>query len=233
MSGWQTLFTETEMTANELRRLAQTRLDKLDHPFAPVNADFSADPQLQSGRWPSDYDLNPGMRTEVGMSESLVPAAVLVAIVAEPQPAVLLSERNNALRSHAGQIAFPGGKIDSTDRDPSQTAMREAYEEIGLDGKFIEPLGYLDCYETRTGYLVRPLVALIGAGYVLKLNLDEVTDCFNVPLSFLMNPDHHKRHSRFWHGKERYYYAIQYENRYIWGATAGIIRNMYERLAVG
>jgi 8-oxo-dGTP pyrophosphatase MutT (NUDIX family) len=159
------------------------------------------------------------------------PAAVLVPIVMhEDEPAVLLTERASGLREHSGQIAFPGGRVDPTDASPLEAAFREAEEEIGLDRAFVSPIGYLDAYLSGTNYLVMPVVGLVTPDYTLSLNPFEVAAAFEVPLSFLMDPSHHELHSREWRGRQRRYYAMPYGERYIWGVTAGIVRNLYERL---
>ena len=158
-------------------------------------------------------------------------AAVLVPVVAHPgETTVLLTQRATGLRAHSGQIAFPGGRLDPDDTSPLAAALREAEEEIGLAADHIRPLGYLDAYLSGTGYLVTPAVALVESGAPLALNPHEVAETFEVPLGFLMDPARHEIHSRQWNGRQRRYYAIPFGDRYIWGVTAGIIRNLYERL---
>lgn len=160
------------------------------------------------------------------------PAAVLVPLVARGNAgySMVLTQRAAALRQHAAQIAFPGGKIDAEDASPLDAALREAREEIGLPPSMVEPLGYLDGYLSATGYSIQPVVGLVDPHFSPVPNPGEVDEVFEVPLDFLMDVNHHQRHSREWQGTLRHYYAMPYGQRYIWGATAGIIRNLYERL---
>lgn len=158
------------------------------------------------------------------------PAAVLMPVVAHAAPTFLLTQRASNLATHSGQIAFPGGRIDEGDRDPADAAMREAMEEIGLSREFITPLGYLEPYLSGTGFRIVPVVALVRPGFALKLNPSEAVAAFEVPFDFLMSPDNHLRHNREWRGLIRSYYAMPYGEHYIWGATAGMIRRLYERL---
>ena len=158
------------------------------------------------------------------------PAAVHAPIVARPEGlSVLLTLRGSHLRAHSGQIAFPGGKIDAGE-SPMAAALREAWEEVGLEPRFIEPLGWLDPYLTGTGFRIAPLVALVEPGFRLSVNPLEVDEVFETPLGFLMDPLNHQLDEREWQGRVRRYYAMPHEGRYIWGATAGILRNMYEKL---
>ena len=159
-------------------------------------------------------------------------AAVLVPVVPRPEGVtVLFTERAAHLRDHAGQIAFPGGKIDAADPSPRAAALREAFEEIGLAADRVRVLGYLDPYLTGTGFLVTPVVGLLALPLALQLNPAEVAAIFEVPLAHLMDPGRHELHAREWRGRMRRYYAIPHEGRTVWGVTAGIVRNLYERLA--
>jgi 8-oxo-dGTP pyrophosphatase MutT (NUDIX family) len=179
-----------------------------------------------------DLDLDPVMWEKAGV-KATKPAAVLIPVVERPEPGVLLTQRTAALASHSGQIAFPGGKIDPTDASPLAAALREANEEIGLEERFIEPIGYLDLYLTFSGFRILPLLARVDPDYRLTINPAEVDDAFEVPLAFLMHPGNHQRLKRDWKGLERQYYAMPFEQRYIWGVTAGILRNLYERIYAG
>jgi 8-oxo-dGTP pyrophosphatase MutT (NUDIX family) len=173
---------------------------------------------------------NDRMLEIVAREQPIRPAAVLIPVVDHPEPTVLLTQRSAHLADHAGQIAFPGGKIDATDASPLDTALREAEEEIGLDRGFVDPIGYLDLYATGFGFRILPTVARVRPGFKLSINRGEVDDAFEVPLSFLMNPANHQLHSKEFRGMERSYYAMPYAERYIWGATAGILRILYERI---
>jgi 8-oxo-dGTP pyrophosphatase MutT (NUDIX family) len=166
----------------------------------------------------------------VAREQPVRPAAVLIPVVDHPEPTVLLTQRSPHLNSHAGQIAFPGGKIDATDASPVDAALREAEEEVGLSRDFVEPIGYLDLYGTAFGFRILPTVARVRPGFRLTINHSEVDDAFEVPLSFLMNPANHQVHSKEFRGMERFYYAMPFAERYIWGATAGILRVLYERI---
>ncbi len=185
------------------------------------------DPLAQGAR--GDLDLNPSMWERAGVAATK-PAAVLIPVVDRGEPTVLLTTRTKDLASHAGQVAFPGGKIDPHDESPVAAALREAREEIGLAPSLIEPLGYLDLYLTFSGFRILPTVARVKPDFTLKLNPREVTETFEVPLAFLMTPANHQRRSRDWKGIEREYYAMPFGDRYIWGITAGIVRNLYDRV---
>jgi 8-oxo-dGTP pyrophosphatase MutT (NUDIX family) len=161
----------------------------------------------------------------------LIPAAVLFPLV--PRPAgmqVLLTQRTDHLRDHPGQISFPGGRIETSDASPAAAALREAEEEIGLPPGQARILGYLPRYRTGTGFEVYPVVALVEPPFALRLDPFEVADVFEVPLAFLLDPAHHRRETLHYRGALREYTAMPYGERYIWGATAGMILSLAERL---
>jgi 8-oxo-dGTP pyrophosphatase MutT (NUDIX family) len=176
-----------------------------------------------------DHDADPVMK-KIAEVRPIRPAAVLVGIVDHKEPTVLLTQRAQHLPDHPGQISCPGGKIDKTDADPLGAALREAEEEIGLSRDGVEPLGYLDVYMTTLGYRIVPTIARVKPGFKLTLNPGEVDDAFEVPLAFLMDLTNMQRHSRDWQGITRHYYAITFGQRYIWGVTAGILRNLHDKI---
>ena len=176
-----------------------------------------------------DLGLNPETWKTVGVVASR-PAAVLIPVVDRATPTVILTKRAEHLPNHAGQISFPGGKIDADDATPARAALREAWEEIGLAPALVEPLGYLDLYLTFSGFRILPTVARVAPDFVPVPNRSEVADVFEVPLGFLMTPENHKLRSRDWNGMLRHYYEIPYRDRYIWGVTAGILHNLYVRV---
>ncbi len=209
--------------ANDFFALARAQFT-LDVP--PGLTDISVTPTR------GDHDLDPLLRA-IAEVRPIRPAAVLVPIIDRAEPMVLFTQRSAHLKDHAGQISFPGGKIDAGDASPLAAALRETEEEIGLAATFIEPIGYLDLYLTTFGYRIVPTLARVRPDFSLALNRDEVEDAFEVPLSFLMAPENHQRHSRQWNGMTRTFYAMPFGERYIWGATAGILRNLYERIYQG
>jgi len=218
------LATERELGHDFFKR-ARARLT-LDVPAALM------DPTLPATR--GDLDLDPALWKRAGVDlKATRPAAVLVPVIDRPDPAVLLTQRNANLASHAGQIAFPGGKIEPGDSSPVAAALREAEEEIGLDSRLVDPIGHLDLYLTMSGFRILPTVARLDPSYRLTLNRAEVDEAFEVPLAFLMDAQNHALHSRDWKGVVRRYYAMAFPQRYIWGVTAGILRNLYERVYLG
>ncbi|GAB3183098.1 CoA pyrophosphatase [Hydrogenophaga aquatica] len=161
-------------------------------------------------------------------------ASVLVPVVARDEPTLLLTQRTSHLPTHPGQIAFPGGKLDEDDADAVAAALREAQEEVGLEPVHVEVLGSLPEYVTGTAFIVTPVVALVHQGFTLHPNPGEVADAFEVPLHFLMNPANHRRHAMMWEGQAREWFSMPYRDlqgeRFIWGATAGMLRNLYRFL---
>jgi 8-oxo-dGTP pyrophosphatase MutT (NUDIX family) len=186
------------------------------------------DPAAQGVRR-GDLDLDPALWERAG-ARATKPASVLVPVIDRSVPTVLLTQRTADLTSHAGQVAFPGGKIDPADESPVAAALREAKEEVGLAPTLVEPIGYLDLYLTFSGFRILPTLARVKPGFTLTLNPGEVTEAFEVPLEFLMNPQNHQRKTRDWKGIARDYYAMPFGDHYIWGVTAGILRNLYERI---
>ncbi|MFN3523480.1 MAG: CoA pyrophosphatase [Phenylobacterium sp.] len=201
---------------HELRVWIQRHLD-------PLEEDQAVDGVVRS-----DFDLGPPPPEP---DAPLKPAAVLVGLIErEAGLSVLLTRRSDTLRRHTGQVAFPGGR-----RDPGesalQTAVREAHEEVGLHPTFVAPLGLSTPYRTGTGYLVTPVVGFIRPGFTLTPNPDEVADIFETPFGFLMDPANYQEHEREGPmGERRRFYAMTHENQYIWGATAGMLRALYDRL---
>ena len=164
-------------------------------------------------------------------AEQLRAAAVLVPVVRHGSGlTILLTQRTDHLYDHAGQISFPGGHAEAHDESPAATALRETYEEIGLPHSLVEVLGELPEYTTVTGYRVIPVVGLVSALPALKLDAFEVAEAFEVPLAFFLDPANHQRNTLQYQGRTRHYYAMPYEQRYIWGATAGMLMNLYALL---
>lgn len=162
-------------------------------------------------------------------------AAVLLGLVMRQEPMVLLTRRANHMSTHSGQVAFPGGKVDPQDTDVRHTALREAHEEVGLHPSRVQVLGELPTYTTGSAFVVTPVVALIDPEFQATPNPSEVAQVFEVPLSFLMNPAHHRRHAHEAQGVRREWYSMPYiqgeQEHFIWGATAGMLRNFYRFLS--
>lgn len=159
-------------------------------------------------------------------------AAVLIAVVQHAEPTILLTERTLHLSTHSGQVAFPGGSVDADDVDVAATALREAHEEVGMNPAHAEVLGELPAYVTGSSFLVSPVVALVPSDMALEPNPYEVARVFEVPLAFLMNPANHRRHAMEWDGRRREWYSMPFRDHqgyehFIWGATAGMLRNLY------
>lgn len=174
-----------------------------------------------------DHDLNPGMQPGTELRE----AAVLVPLVERNDGlTMLLTQRTDHLDHHPGQISFPGGHIEPEDGSPEAAALREAEEEVGLDRAHVRIVGRLDQYITRTGFSVTPVVGFVHPEYTVAPDEFEVAEVFEVPLAFLLDAGNHRRDSRVHKGLKREFYAMPYEEYYIWGATAGMIRNLYDVL---
>ena len=189
-------------------------------------------PSALRARFAQPPQWRPEVRKEQRFaSRAPASAAVLVPLVQRNELTVLLTQRTQQLSTHSGQIAFPGGKQDPEDADAVATALREAHEEVGLPAQQVEVLGSLPLYETGTAFMVTPVVALVQPDVVLQPNPDEVADVFEVPLRFLLDPANHQRHRLHWQGLEREWFSMPYMDgaaeRYIWGATAGMLRNFY------
>jgi 8-oxo-dGTP pyrophosphatase MutT (NUDIX family) len=174
-----------------------------------------------------DHDLNPGTRSV----SPLTPAAVLIPLIVHmDKTTVLLTQRTEHLAKHPGQISFPGGHMEDVDGTPEETALRETEEETGLHRRHIDVIGRLDDYETRTGFRVTPVVAMVTPPFDIKPDPHEVAEAFEVPLAFLLDPVNHQRHSHIYEGTKREFYAIPFNEYFIWGATAGMLINLYEVL---
>ena len=176
--------------------------------------------------WEPEVRVEPRFTTRVPAQ-----AAVLLPVVARPEPTLLLTQRTSHLANHSGQIAFPGGKVDPTDADVIDAALREAEEEVGLTRAFVQVLGTLPVYTTGSAFIITPVVALVQPGFTLAPNAGEVADVFEVPLAFLLDPSNHRRHSLVAEGVRRDWFSMPYRDagaeRFIWGATAGMLRNFY------
>jgi 8-oxo-dGTP pyrophosphatase MutT (NUDIX family) len=189
-------------------------------------------PQALRERFQQSREWTPEILRERSFSQrEPALAAVLIGIVMREQPTVLLTQRTAHLSTHSGQVAFPGGKVDATDRDVVDTALRESHEEVGLERDQVQVLGTISDYVTGTAFVVTPVVGLVSASHTLKPNPHEVASAFEVPLAFLMNPAFHRRHALEAEGRRREWFSMPYldgdEQRFIWGATAGMIRNFY------
>jgi len=195
----------------------------VDHPAAarvPVES-------LAPGRR-GDHEMNPELLPEGPLRQ----AAVLVPLIDHTDGiSVMLTKRTDDLPTHAGQISFPGGGIETGDADAVAAALRETEEEVGVPPDMVEVIGRLDDYVTRTGYLVTPVVGLIVPPYPVQPDPSEVDEVFEVPLEYVLDPANHETHSRVWQGAERFFYVLPYEGRHIWGATAGMLVNLYEVLS--
>ena len=190
---------------------------------------LSEPPALPLNPKRGDYDLNPQNRPAEKIA--LKPAAVLLPLVLRQEAHVLLTQRTHHLTRHAGQVAFPGGRADANDISLVETALRETQEETGIDPAFVTVAGFLDAYETGTGYAILPVVGILSDGFALSPHAVEVAEIFEVPLSFLLDPANKQHQSREFQGRRRSFYAFTYEGHYIWGATAAMLLNFAERIS--
>jgi len=212
------------LTASEFFSRAQARLT------FDVPAEF-ADPNVIP---PHDrQDADAAVVAAIAAVRPVRLAAVLVPIIEREELSVLFTQRTAHLADHAGQISFPGGKIDASDESPVAAALREAEEEIALSRRLVAPLGCLDIHMTPFGHRIMPVLARVQPGFALRFNKGEVDDAFEVPLAFLMTPQNYKRETRNWNGLTLSLYAVPFGGRNIWGATAAILRNLYERVYRG
>ncbi|MFO1191971.1 MAG: CoA pyrophosphatase [Rhodoferax sp.] len=193
-------------------------------------------PEALERRFRTPPEWQPEIRQEpLWVERPPVPASVLIPVVVHERPTILLTQRTTHLSSHSGQIAFPGGKQDAADADLVATALREAQEEVGLDPARVRVIGRLPEYRTGSGFLITPVVSLVRPGFELVPNPFEVEEAFEVPLDFLMDPANHRRHAFMAGGMQREWLSMPYRGegaseRFIWGATAGILRNLYRFL---
>ena len=210
-------MTPAEFEARFLKAAAGREIAGLPHAVAPAR---------KSAR--GDHDLNPGMRPP----EEQRAAAVLIPIVARDEGlSLLLTKRSEALPVHKGQISFPGGRVEESDRDSVHTALRETEEEVGLSADRVDIIGRLDTYITRTGFEVVPVVGFVRPPFDLILDPVEVAEAFEVPLSFILDHANHERHSRMWQNVERHFWVLPWRHYYIWGATAGMLVNLADVMA--
>ena len=175
-----------------------------------------------------DHDLNPGMTPA---SPALRPAAVLVPLIDRDEGlSVLLTQRTSHLTAHAGQISFPGGRMEEEDPDAVATALRETEEEVGLPRDRVRVVGRLDTYVTGTGFEITPIVGLVRAPYPLAIDSFEVAEAFEVPLDYVLDRRNHRQVTREFDSRSRTFYVLPYQGRNIWGATAGMLVNLAEVL---
>jgi 8-oxo-dGTP pyrophosphatase MutT (NUDIX family) len=212
----------------------EVAVDGIDSHLPAVRAD-ALTPAALRARFANPPPWEPEVWAERKFTERQPAlASVLVGIVTRDEPALILTERTTHLSTHSGQVAFPGGKRDDTDRDSIHTALREAQEEIGLAPSHVEVLGTMPTYTTGTRFVITPVVALVHPSHEIQANPHEVADAFEVPLAFLMNPAHHRRHHVTFEGVRRDWFSMPYMDgtaeRFVWGATAGMLRNLYRFL---
>ena len=203
--------------------------DEWERLLSTVSFDLSAKDQLSDQSKEDARQLQKGTRDfSVG---NTTPAAVLVPVVnSQDRAQIVLTRRSEQLSSHKGQVAFPGGKIDPTDGTASAAAIRETCEEIGIPSHQISVIGKLPLYETGTGFIITPIVASVSPPYLFKKEEGEVEEIFQVPLSHVANLAHYHKQSVYWQGVERHFWVLDYEDYFIWGATAAILNDLARRL---
>ena len=233
----------TYMTAPDY--IAPPIFDPRKVPVTRTGADLPAvpnsylSPQALRAHFANPPIWTPEVLRETSFSQrTLAPASVLVPLVMRDELHVLLTQRTTHLSTHGGQIAFPGGKADAEDADAIATALRETHEEVGIAASHIEVIGAMPTYLTGTQFIITPVVALLKPHFELQLNTNEVAHAFEVPLAFLMNPANHHEHVFEWQGARRKWFSMPYpdmtapngKEHFIWGATAGMLRNFYRFL---
>lgn len=219
---------QTEPTMTDGADPHTPMLDRLGRILAPLPAVADL-PRSFDPATGGDHALNPGAPSLIRPG-LLTPAAVLVPVIRHRTgPSVLLTRRTDTLAKHSGQVAFPGGRLDDTDADLAYCALRETEEEVGLAPRHVRVAGALSPYITVTGYVVTPVVGFVEPGFDLTLSPAEVAEVFEVPLAFLLDEHNHKRHGGSFNGTRREWWAIPYGSHYIWGATAGMLRDLLRR----
>ena len=203
------------------RQIARGGLEALRARLLPDPPELPLKPKR------GDYDLNPDSRPP---PRDLTPAAVLLPIIARDEPTVLFTQRTAHLARHAGQVSFPGGRVEPGDISLVETALRETHEETGITSGFVSVAGFLDAYETGTGFAILPVVGLLAEGFPLMAEPTEVAEIFEVPLAFLLDAKNRERASREWEGRRREFWVFNHGGHYIWGATAAILVNFAERM---
>lgn len=202
----------------------------MDFSTSTVLAMLQQKLNLDLDAFDGDFLINEALKDDI-IANAEKPASVLIPLIERHGVLnVILTKRADQLSSHSGQIAFPGGKIDADDASPEAAALREAWEEIGLDINEVEILGRLPDYYSGSRFIIAPIIGFVNANAGFEINREEVDYMFEVPLSFLMTPDNHRVASKFFKGADRYYYEMPYEEHYIWGVTAGMIRVLYNRV---
>ena len=226
-----------------INAVSHAAFDPREVPVVRIDSDLPAVPssrlaaQALRARFAAPPIWTPELRREPRIGDRApAHAAVLVPIVQREVPTVLLTERATQMSTHSGQVAFPGGRVDPEDANIVAAALREAWEEVGLSADYIEVLGQLPTYTTVTSFIVTPVIALVQPGFHLTLSPSEVADAFEVPLAHLMDPANHRRHAMVGEGlNARQWFSMPYQDgpqeRFVWGATAGMLRNLYRFLS--